>query len=78
MSKSRSDYNKYWRTPVSKQYKESRRESNRPTLLSHSTKRRTLAYYKAYRQETHVKIEKMLMDDEYDMSEILGSLRGNN
>lgn len=78
MSKSRSDYNKYWRTPVSKQYKESRRESNRPTLLSHSTKRRTLAYYKAYRQETHVKIEKMLMDDEYDMSEILGSLRSNN
>lgn len=78
MSKSRSDYNKYWRTPVSKQYKESRRESNRPMLLSHSTKRRTLAYYKAYRQETHVKIEKMLMDDEYDMSEILGSLRSNN
>jgi len=77
MSKSRSDYNKYWRTPVSKQYKESRRESNRPTLLSHSTKRRTLTYYKAYRQETHVRIEKMLMD-EYDMSEILGSLRGNN
>lgn len=77
MSKSRSDYNKYWRTPVSKQYKESRRESNRPTLLSNSTKRRTLAYYKAYRQETHVKIEKMLMN-EYGMSEILGSLRGNN
>ena len=77
MSKSRSDYNKYWRTPVSKQYKESRRESNRPTLLSHSTKRRTLAYYKAYRQETHVRIEKMLMDG-YDMSEILGSLRDNN
>ena len=77
MSKRRRDYNKYWRTPVSKQYKESRRESNRPTLLSHSTKRRTLAYYKAYRQETHVRREKMLMDG-YDMSEILGSLRGNN
>lgn len=77
MSKSRSDYNKYWRTPESKQYKESRRESNRPTLLSHSTKRRTLAYYKAYRQETHVKIEKMLMEG-YGMSEILGSLRDNN
>ena len=77
MSKSRSDYNKYWRTPVSKQYKESRRESNRPTLLSHSTKRRTLAYYKAYRQETHVKIEKMLIDG-YDMSEILRSIRSNS
>lgn len=75
MSKSRSNYNKYWHTPVSKQYKESRRESNRPTLLSHSTKRRTLAYYKAYRQETRVTIEKMLMDG-YGVKEILGRLRG--
>lgn len=75
MSKSRRDYNKYWRTPVSQQYKQARKLLSKPSVLSYSTKRRTLAYYKASRKETHVKVEKMIMDG-YGMKKILESLRG--
>lgn len=74
MSKSRRDYNKYWHTPVSKQYKEARRENNRPTLLSYSTKRRTLAYYKSYREETRINIERMLING-YSFKEVMYGLR---